>query len=97
MLINGEKQKAAKAPKSAQDVLVPIGPKSDPIELVKRSDIDEYLTPELFRQYQIFERFEMGFGMPGNRAWDEQPIFIMEILETLRAEYNKIRPAEAHR
>lgn len=89
LLMNGEKQKAMKAPKIAQDVMIAVGPKKDPYGRIKRNEIDEYLTDEFLNQYDVFEKWKMGFGLPRGLSWDEQPIFIMDIIQSLEAEYKK--------
>lgn len=94
LLVNGEKQAAMKAPKEAQKLQIAVGPKKpqpDAFAIIKRSEIDDYLTHEFERQYKIFERFEMGFGMPRGLTWDQQPVFIMDILETFKAEYDRYK------
>ena len=91
LLINGEKQKAEKAPKEAMNVSIGVGPKKDPYDIIKRSEIDSYFTPEFNLAYDLFEKWKMGFGLPRGLSWDEQPSFIMDIIQTLEAEYNKYK------
>ena len=75
-----------------KDIMVgPKKPKYDPFTMIKRSEIDDYLTEEFWRMWKIFERWEMGFGMPGGKSWDHQPVFIMDILETFKAEYDRYK------
>jgi hypothetical protein len=92
LLANGEKRKALAAPKEGQNIMIAVGHKDDPMGTINRSEIDDYLTPVFFRQYKIFERYKMGFGMPRGLSWDQQPDFIMDILETFQAEYKKFNP-----
>lgn len=58
---------------------------------LKWNEIEDYITPSLYRMYNIWYKFHMGFGMPGNKAWDEQPLHIMDIIETFEKEYRSMR------
>ena len=89
--LNNEKSKALQAPEMAQDVLILVGSKNYPIGRITRSEIDYYLTPEFFRQYDVFEKWKLGFGLPRGLSWDQQPLFIMDIVTTLEGEYKKLK------
>jgi hypothetical protein len=58
---------------------------------IKWNEIEGHLTPEMYRMYDIWNKYNMGFGMPGGRAWDDQPLHIMKIIETCEREYRSMR------
>jgi len=96
LLANGEKAKALQAPKEAQSMPIQVGMRDsngqlqDVVAVIRRDEIDSYLTDEFFRQYNVFEKYLKGFGLPGGKSWDQQPLFIMRIIETFQDEYMKL-------
>lgn len=36
---------------------------------MKWNDIDDYLTDDAYRMYDIWYKYHMGFGLPGGKSW----------------------------
>jgi hypothetical protein len=93
-LVNGDGKAFAKMSDREKNMDIPVGPKKpkyDPFTTINRSEIPQYLDDEFYRMYNVFEKWQLGFGMPGNRPWDEQPVFIMDILEGFKGEYDRYK------
>ena len=89
--MNGEKQKAMQAPNVGHDVQIAVGSKDYPLGIIYRSEIDSFLTPQFFRLYDIFEKFEMGFGLPiFGKSWAEHPKWMIDAIGMFKAEYKKL-------
>jgi len=59
------------------------------IGLVKWSELGDYLTSRFMYMYNMYERFELGFGLPGGKPWDKQPDHIMKLLDIFIYESRK--------
>lgn len=48
-----------------------IGDKNDPLWIGKLKDKAKLLTPEHYGLFDVWQKFNAGFGLPGGRPWDE--------------------------
>lgn len=89
LFYTGESQKAKERPSIAKDIQIKVGRGDYCIGIVKASEIEDYIDDEFYRQHKLFERFKMGFGLPRGLSWDQQPVFIMDIIDLFMYEYRQ--------
>jgi len=65
------------------------GTKSFPGWKIRRRDIPDYLTPDLYDCLDLFNCFEL-FGLPFAGGWAEQPAHVIDILSALKEEARKL-------
>ncbi|RLD18382.1 MAG: hypothetical protein DRI69_10395 [Bacteroidetes bacterium] len=57
-----------------------IGKQKSPVAIIKRGEISTYLTPELIEYYDIWQKFNSGFGLPYSPNWGDYPDRFTDIL-----------------
>ncbi len=68
-----------------------VGKKESPKAFIKRNEIKGYLDEEFYRMLNVWEKFNMGFGLPLSKSWADHPNFLIEIIETFEKEYRYIK------
>ena len=58
-----------------------VGKASKPIAVIKRKEIQGYLTSELNEMYTVWSRFNLGLGLPYSSSWGDYPNRFIRILE----------------
>jgi hypothetical protein len=89
--MTGERQKYLKAPKAAKPTLIKVGPKDKEIDIIKSEELDDYLTESFYRLYDIFEKYELGFGLPLDKTWPLHPKWMIDTISLFKSEYSKIK------
>lgn len=78
-------------PTKALEQTIFIGDVKDPVCTMKRNEINNYFTDELFKMYELWEMWSMGFGLPGGKSWTELPMFIIDIIKTFEHQHRKMK------
>ena len=78
-------------PKSAMDQMLFIGPKDDPIGFVKRRELESYIDDDFMLIYEIWQKFNIGMGLPFKEPWAHHPKWMIDGIEILEVEYHKMR------
>lgn len=64
-----------------------IGPIEDPLLVCKKKDVCKLFTAEFDYLYQIWLMFNLGFGLPHGKSWDELDPDMMNILRDMQVIY----------
>lgn len=89
LFYTGESQKAKERPSIAKDIQIKVGHGDYCLGIIKASEINNYIDAEFHRQHKVFERFKLGFGLPRGLSWDQQPSFVMDIIDLFMCEYRQ--------
>ena len=65
-----------------------IGPGKRKVAIIKRNQLESYVDSAMYRLYNIWKMWKMGFGLPLSGSWAEQPIWMIEIITMLEQENN---------
>ncbi len=80
-------------PRSARSSKVFIGPVANPVMFVKRYQVKYFLDDWFWSAYGLWQRFNLGFGLPYGGGWAEQPSHIVWIIEAFEIEQRAIERA----
>lgn len=87
IVISGRAGKAI--PKGMEDGRIFLGKRESVVAIIKRKDIQSYLTDDFYSYYQIWSRFNSGLGLPFGGGWADYPEHLIEVLETFNNEWRK--------
>ena len=80
-------------PKEALNSKIFVGRKDNPVAIIKRCEIDDYVDDDFNGMYDLWSKFHNGFGLPYERSWSNHPKRIIDIIETFELEFKKITGA----
>ena len=87
--MNNELANLKNIPSEAMNQNMFIGNPENPIDIIKRSEIKDYLQYEFFAQYEVWKKYHIGFGLPLETSWANHPKFLIDIIEVLEAEFKE--------
>jgi len=61
--------------------LIPVGDIKNPVGIIKRSEIEGYFSSEMWKIYNIWQKYELGFGLPFSGTWFDIPKHIIDLIE----------------
>lgn len=66
-----------------------VGPGDNPIYICKKKEIPLLFNDNFWKIFEIWQYFNLGFGLPGKKTWDEQDPNLMKCLLQLESHYNQ--------
>ena len=85
LLISGRVGKAI--PKGLEEGRIFVGRQETPIAIIKRKDIQSYITPEFLGYYQSWSRFNAGLGLPWGDGWAKYPEHYIQVIQLFQNEW----------
>lgn len=64
-----------------------IGPGESPIYICRKRDVPKLFDDNFWKALEIWQYFHHGFGLPGQRPWDEQDPFLMKCLLQMESHF----------
>ncbi len=78
------------SPAEASNARIFLGPVGRPVMIIRRRQIKYFLDEYFYTAYNVWWKYHLGMGFPYSGGWGEQPTHIVEIIETMEAEYKAI-------
>ena len=60
-----------------------VGKQNSPLAVIKRREISYYITDDLKEHYEVWSRFNSGFGLPYSANWGDYPDRFISILSLM--------------
>ena len=82
MWASGEYKKTLGMPKAAMKSKIFVGPKEDPVAIIERGEVLDFLSDDFTSQLLLWKKWKK-FGLPFEGTWFTQPTHIVEMIETI--------------
>lgn len=79
-----------KIPKGLENGKIFVGSQKAPVAVIKRCEVQDYLTEDFSSYYGCWSRFHNGLGLPFGDGWAKYPDSFVTIMELLNSEWEKL-------
>jgi hypothetical protein len=90
-MYTGELYKYKKMNKHALKARILIGKKDNPKAFILRSEIPDYCDGLFYQMHEVWENYNMGFGLPDGLSWNRLKHHVYETVKIFEKEYRYIR------
>lgn len=88
LVVSGRASKSI--PKGMEKGRIFVGQQKSPIAIIVRNEVQGYLTDTFWSYYQIWSRFNSGFGLPYGGGWADYPEHLITVLQSFENEWRVI-------
>jgi hypothetical protein len=67
-----------------------IGDHKNPLAIIRRSEIPEYITDEFNECFTAWQFFNIGMGLPRGGGWMDYPPAFVDTLAAFEGEYRRL-------